>query len=793
MTAAPVARAVRGGLSRRRVQTVVIGLVVLVSTAATVLALALVVLSNAPFERAFAAQRGAHVAVTVEVSKVTYAVLAGTARLPDVTAAAGPFAEVTVTPRAAGATMAPMTLVGRAAAGGPVDDITVLAGGWATRTGQVVLDAGTDGGPQIGMPLGTRLTLASLPGAPTLTVVGIATSVTDSAAGWVAPAEIARLHMPGPPASTQMLYRFRSAGSAAVVRADVAAVAGSLPRGAIIGTESYLAVKAQETGNIAAFAPFLIAFGLIGIVMSVLIVANVVSGAVISGYRRIGILKSIGFTPGQVAAAYAGQVTVPALAGCAAGVALGNVLAVPLLARTATVYGVGSLRVPVWVDVVVPAAICSLAAVAALGPASRAGRLSAVHVIATGRAPRAGRGYRAQRLLGRLPLPRPVSIGLAAPFARPGRTWLTLAAVLLGATAVTFAAGLTSSLRLIVAGLSHASAQPVQVYLPGGGPGAGGAVTPGARVQRAASPDAAQHAITAALDTQPGTLRFVAEAQETVTVPGLSEQVPVTVFRGKAAWTGYDLVSGRWYGGRDEVDVPTGLLTATGQAVGDTITFLLDGRQIRARIAGEIFDTRNRGINMITDWRTVTAADPTFRPERYDVALRPGTDAAAYTQALSQRLGPNYLVDTNRRTSDVVDAMIALIATLTTLLALVAGLGVLNTVILSTSDRVHDLGIFKAVGMTPRQIITMIVCTVAGIGLVGGLLAVPAGVSLHHYILPAMASAAGLTLPPPFLDVYTAPELLGLALAGAVIAIAGSLLPASWAANTQTASALHAE
>ena len=46
-------RAVRGGIARRRLQTIVVALVVLVSTAATVLALALVVDSNAPFDRAF--------------------------------------------------------------------------------------------------------------------------------------------------------------------------------------------------------------------------------------------------------------------------------------------------------------------------------------------------------------------------------------------------------------------------------------------------------------------------------------------------------------------------------------------------------------------------------------------------------------------------------------------------------------------------------------------------------------------------------------------------------------------
>ncbi len=57
-----------------------------------------------------------------------------------------------------------------------------------------------------------------------------------------------------------------------------------------------------------------------------------------------------------------------------------------------------------------------------------------------------------------------MTIGLAAPFARPARTAITLVAVLLGATAVTFAVGLGSSLNRVVGGLSHAAAEPVQIY-----------------------------------------------------------------------------------------------------------------------------------------------------------------------------------------------------------------------------------------------------------------------------------------------------------------------------------------
>ena len=119
-----------------------------------------------------------------------------------------------------------------------------------------------------------------------------------------------------------------------------------------------------------------------------------------------------------------------------------------------------------------------------------------------------------------------------------------------------------------------------------------------------------------------------------------------------------------------------------------------------------------------------------------------------------------------------------------------AGLGVLNTVVLHTGERVHDLGVFKAVGMTPRQTIAMVVCSVAGIGLAAGLVAIPAGVALHHYVLPVMAQRRRHRHAGRQLNVYRPAEIVLLALSGLVIAVAGALLPASWAARARTAAAL---
>ena len=79
------------------------------------------------------------------------------------------------------------------------------------------------------------------------------------------------------------------------------------------------------------------------------------------------------------------------------------------------------------------------------------------------------------------------------------------------------------------------------------------------------------------------------------------------------------------------------------------------------------------------------------------------------------------------------------------------------------------------------------------VGLVAGVIAVPAGILLHHNVLPAMAHAANSGLPGSVVAVFSLPEMIGLALAGLLIAVVGALAPAAWAARSRTASALRTE
>ena len=418
----PVSRA---AVRRRRVQTVVIGVVVLLSTTMIVVALGLLAASSGPFDQAYSRQSGAHLVASYDPSKVSDSQLTNAASAAK--AYAGPFAMATVDLGSNGKFGVPQSLVtvGRADPGGPVDRLNLWKGSWADKPGQIVLNQNPTASEGRRAPtLGSTVSVAG----QTLTIVGFAYSVSQSADAWVAPAQMSSLK----PTAKQMLYRFAQAATNEQVTAGQSAVTSGLPSGALVGTQSYLGLRALATGEPNTFVPFLMVFGWLGLAVAVLIVANVVSGAVVAGFKHIGVLKSLGFTPTQVMVGLpdddldSGDHRV-CRRGCAGQCAR----------RVLADKGFRELRRR-W---------CHGADLGGRGgrgrrtgaggtvrsvPSLRARSLSAAEAISAGSAPRAGRGLRVQRWLAALGCPESVSLGLGLAVCSAGtygvdaggrRTW----------------------------------------------------------------------------------------------------------------------------------------------------------------------------------------------------------------------------------------------------------------------------------------------------------------------------------------------------------------------------------
>ncbi|MFG2923396.1 ABC transporter permease [Streptomyces sp. NPDC048305] len=747
------------------------------AVASSVLAGSLLVASSGPFDAAFARQDGAHLSVQYAAG-TSDDELRATGDAAGVSAAAGPFRTTTLTPRFSdGFPEPPMTVVGRAEPGGTVDRLALTAGRWAAGQSEIVLPAGGWSSSVIGR----QVTFPDLPGSPALKVVGAARSATGTAEAWVTPAQLTALTPHGQANGRQTLYRFASADTANQVAAGLKAVTAQLPAKAVAGSQSWLTVKRNAERDTALYVPFLVAFGVLGLAMSVLIVGHVVATTVGSGIRRIGILKAIGFTPSQVVRAYLGQALLPTLAGAALGVVTGHLLAIPILSDAEEAYGTSGLGVEPWVDAAVIAGVLGLVTATACASAWRAGRLRTVDALATGRVQQAGRGRWAARLAARLPVSRPVALGLTRPFARPALTLATGTAIVFGAIAVTFTAGLGSSLGEVMAARDHDAADVTIGVLHPPFPG---------REKPQADP-------SKVIEEQPGTRAYFGTATTSVTVAGASGSTRVTAFTGDASWAGYAMVDGRWLDKPGEAVVPTGFLTATGRQVGDVIT--LNGRRapVTVRIVGEILDPRYDGMQVLTDaTTTLKAAKPGLAPTAHHISITSGTDADRYADALNKDLRPLGLtadVGGSEGKSETVVALNSLSALLTLMLGAVAALGVLSGVLLDTLERVRELGIHKALGMTPRQTTSMVLTSVVLTGLAGGALGVPLGMALHGWVLPTMGDSAGLRLPDTVIAVYQVPELVLLGLGGLVIAVLGALPPARWAARMRTAAALRTE
>ncbi|MEU7317723.1 ABC transporter permease [Streptomyces sp. NPDC007083] len=795
-------RIVRSGVGRRRVQTTVIAVATMMAVAAAVVAGSLMVAAAAPFDHAFSKQRGPHLTALFDPDKASAAQLTETRTLPGVTASAGPYPSMALRPvDRSGFRMPTLTLAGRSGPDGDVDRLDLKSGRWPEKPGEIVLSASFEG-PAV--EIGAVLKASATKNAPTLSVVGFAVSAGRTADAWTTPAQVVALASKGSPATRQMLYRFDHASTKGQIRADRKRLAAAVSPGALLGTQSWLDTKRATAQGAAATVPFVMAFGVLGIVMSVIIVSSVVSGAVGTSLRRIGILKAVGFTPREIVRAYVAQALIPATVGIALGVVLGNLLAVPLLADTEQVYGTVSLSVAWWVDVAVPAAALVVVGLAAFVPALRAGRLNTVGALAVGRSPRTGRGQWAHRMMGLLPLPRPVTYGLATPFTHPVRSLAVLLAVAFGTVAATFAVGLTSSLTAVGTSQDPESRAAVTVtttrlntLAPPPPPPAGKSAatpTPGRdRAKDTPTPEAADPVkVRAALTSQAGTASYYGKDRTEVAVAGVSGAVQATLYEGDARSGRYEMISGHWITGKGQVVVPTRFLERTSTEVGDTVRVTYEKKTASLRIVGESFDTSGSKLEIHLDM----ADFPTAEPSSFLVELKSGVSADEYAHRVAaalEPLGGDATANTSSGQEGVLLLMSAMAVLLTLMLISVAGLGVLNSVILDTRERVHSLGVCKAIGMTPGQTVSLVLASVTVIGVLGGLIGVPTGYALHGLVMPLMGRAAGTSMPAPVIDVYEPSQLILLGLGGIAIAALGALIPAGWAARARTATALRTE
>ncbi|GAC1652753.1 MAG: hypothetical protein NVS9B1_00770 [Candidatus Dormibacteraceae bacterium] len=767
-------------IQRRRMQTAVVALITLLAGAMATISLTLVVRSTAPYDDAFDRVSGAHLVFHLDAAKVGPEAIRATGALPVVTAAGEP-RPIAFVPFERGTKKATLQVVGRDDPGGRLERIQLAAGRWVQRPGEIVVThISTPDIGQVKMSIGDTVYALSRPERPAFKVVGEAIDVnetTERTRAWVRSSEVAGLtdglnSRPG----FEMAYRVRHAETDAGLAGDAQAIQDALPAGAgLVPATRWLDLRRGFTWIVNIISTALLAFTGFALIASGLIVANAIAGAVIGSRREIGIMKAVGFTPAEVVQVYVGQMVIGAAIGAAFGVGIGILACQPLLNTSASSLGLppqSGVYLPV--DLAVFVGVLAVVALAALIPAIRAGSINPVEALAVGlNSPTPGRAWLG-RLLQRAGLPRPVSVGVDDAFLRPMRGVLTVIALVIGVATLTFAIGFRTTAENAVADRASMG------------------LNFDAGIARfGAYPDSS---VMDTLRGRPETDLVVATASPEVSLAGIKEPVRATAIRGDATQLGFKTYRGRWFAGPGEAIVGPVTFAEAGLALGQLVAVEVEGHHAQLRIVGVYSDFTvydGRGIRF--DWATYEQALPDAQPSFYEVRLRPGADAGVYAAAV-QATEPHFLHSTAvdvRANDSIVQLFEAIMGVPALLLVVIAIVGVFNTMLLNSRERSVDIAILKAIGMSGRQVMVMVVAPAVILGLLGAAVGAPAGIQLHRAIIQSMTESIGGSF--EVAGTFGFVQMALVVLGGVGAAVIGALLPALWAARSSVAMVLRAE
>ncbi len=134
---------------------------------------------------------------------------------------------------------------------------------------------------------------------------------------------------------------------------------------------------------------------------------------------------------------------------------------------------------------------------------------------------------------------------------------------------------------------------------------------------------------------------------------------------------------------------------------------------------------------------------------------------------------------------EVVAAITALVAGTVSIALLVAGVGIMNIMLVSVTERTREIGICKALGASRHQILMQFLIEAAALSLLGGIVGLLAGLGLGAIV--------GSTIP-DFPGVSAPLWAIGLAIGfSALVGLAAGILPALRAAQLRPIEALRYE
>jgi ABC-type lipoprotein release transport system permease subunit len=276
--------------------------------------------------------------------------------------------------------------------------------------------------------------------------------------------------------------------------------------------------------------------------------------------------------------------------------------------------------------------------------------------------------------------------------------------------------------------------------------------------------------------------------------------------------TAQNVIAGRFLTpeDRDNIFIGKGLAEAMGVQVGDRVT--LTGRstheQMRQRTMTVIgvYDLNIPDIEKRTVYMSLAEAQDLYglngQSTEVGIVLEQLGQEAAVIEAIEPGL-PGYEIESwDKNYPELTQAISSkggVMNIMSVVITLIAGIGILNLLLMAIYERTREIGLLGALGFRPRQIWLLFVLEGTMIGLVGVAVGIVLGLALNGLMMQVgldYTQFSSLSTYMALINEKVYPswgvdKLIGRALTVAIIAAIAALIPAREAAGYEPAQALH--
>jgi putative ABC transport system permease protein len=239
--------------------------------------------------------------------------------------------------------------------------------------------------------------------------------------------------------------------------------------------------------------------------------------------------------------------------------------------------------------------------------------------------------------------------------------------------------------------------------------------------------------------------------------------------------------------------LPSAVATRLGLHVGDTMRLALAGGDHLDLTVAAIVDRSIPGPGgeaVLVGWQDATERLGVTGADAFAVRFQPGTGLEA-RQALADTaktfaLEANPIEKIQGAVADALARVFSVFDAMAIVAVIVAGLGIVNTLTMSVVERIRELGLLRAIGMSRRQAMRMVIVEAGVLGVVGVVLGSLAGLAVGALLL-ALGRGLGPVVGFPWLPIELA------AILGLVLPVAAAIYPSRMAARVSIVDALEFE